>query len=132
MSLNNEMRQNIQSNLDLSSSPMGEARTAGREGSESLRTTSVTESPARTDRMMEEIVERENLKEALRRVKANKGASGVDGMTVNKLDDYLKQHWPAIREQLLSGTYRPKPVKRVEIPKPDGGVRKLGIPTVVS
>jgi RNA-directed DNA polymerase len=81
--------------------------------------------------MMEEIVERENLKEALRRVKANKGAPGVDGMTVNKLDDHLKQHWPAIREQLLSGTYRPKPVKRVEIPKPDGGVRKLGIPTVL-
>ena len=131
MSLNNDMRQNIQSNLDFSSSPTGEARRAGREGSESLRTTSVPESPARTDRMMEEIVERENLKEALRRVKANKGAPGVDGMTVDQLGDYLKQHWPAIREQLLSGTYRPKPVKRVEIPKPDGGVRKLGIPTVL-
>ena len=83
------------------------------------------------NRTMEEIVERENLKEALRRVKANKGAPGVDGMTVDQLDDHLKQHWPAIREQLLSGTYRPKPVKRVEIPKPDGGVRKLGIPTVL-
>jgi len=80
---------------------------------------------------MEEIVERENLKEALRRVKANKGAPGVDGMTVNQLDDHLKQHWPAIREQLLSGTYRPEPVKRVELPKPDGGVRKLGVPTVL-
>jgi RNA-directed DNA polymerase len=131
MSLNNDTRQNIQSNLDFSTSPTGEARGAGREGSESLRTTSVPESPARTDRMMEEIVERENLKEALRRVKANKGAPGVDGMTVNQLDDHLKQHWPAIREELLSGTYRPKPVKRVEIPKPDGGVRKLGIPTVL-
>jgi RNA-directed DNA polymerase len=81
--------------------------------------------------MMEEIVERENLKEALRRVKANKGSAGVDGMTVNQIGDYLKQHWPAIREQLLSGAYRPKPVKRVETPKPDGGVRKLGIPTVL-
>jgi RNA-directed DNA polymerase len=131
MSLNNDMRQNIQGNLDFSSSPTGEARTAGREGSESLRTTSAPESPARTDRTMEEIVERENLKEALQRVKANKGAPGVDGMTVDQLGDYLKQHWPAIREQLLSGTYRPKPVKRVEIPKPDGGVRKLGIPTVL-
>ena len=131
MSLNNEMRQNIQSNLDFSSSQTGEAQRVSREGSESLRTTSVPESPARTDRMMEEIVERENLKEALRRVKANKGAPGVDGMTVNQLDDHLKQHWPAIREQLLSGTYGPKPVKRVEIPKPDGGVRKLGIPTVL-
>jgi RNA-directed DNA polymerase len=81
--------------------------------------------------MMEEIVERENLKVALRRVRANKGAPGVDAMTVNQLGDYLKQHWLAIREQLLNGTYRPKPVKRVEIPKPDGGVRKLGIPTVL-
>jgi RNA-directed DNA polymerase len=80
---------------------------------------------------MEEIVERENLKNALRRVKANKGAPGFDGMTVDQLGDHLKQHWPAIREQLLSGTYRPKPVKRVETPKPDGGVRKLGIPTVL-
>ena len=131
MSFNSDKRQNIRSNLDFSSSPTGEARRAGREGSESLGTTSEPESSARTDRMMEEIVERENLKEALRRVKANKGSAGVDGMTVNQIGDYLKQHWPAIREQLLSGTYRPKPVKRVEIPKPDGGVRKLGIPTVL-
>jgi RNA-directed DNA polymerase len=131
MSLNNDMRQNIQSNLDFSSSQTGEAQRAEREESESLRTTSVPESLARTDRMMEEIVERENLKVALRRVKANKGAPGVDGLTVDQLDDHLKQHWPAIRERLLSGTYRPKPVKRVEIPKPDGGVRKLGIPTVL-
>jgi RNA-directed DNA polymerase len=80
---------------------------------------------------MEEVCERENLKEALRQVKANKGSSGVDGMTVVALSDYLRQHWPAIREQLLSGTYEPKPVRRVEIPKPDGGVRKLGIPTVL-
>src|SRR5664280_2852455 len=71
MSLNNDMRQNIQRNLDFSSSPTGEAQRVGREESESLRTTSVPESPARTDRMMEEIVERENLKEALRRVKAS-------------------------------------------------------------
>ncbi|MBZ5657907.1 MAG: hypothetical protein LAO56_21815 [Acidobacteriia bacterium] len=63
-------------------------------------------------------------------MKANKGSAGVDGMTVGGITDYLKQHWPAIREQLLSGTYEPKPVRRVEIPKPDGGVRKLGIPTV--
>jgi RNA-directed DNA polymerase len=80
---------------------------------------------------MEEILDGENLKEALRRVKANKGSPGVDGITVHQLDDYLKQHWPAIRDQLLSGTYKPKPVKRVEIPKPDGGVRKLGIPSVL-
>jgi RNA-directed DNA polymerase len=78
---------------------------------------------------MEEICEQENCKQALARVKANKGSPGIDGMTVEKLPDYLKQHWPEIREQLLSGTYKPQPVKRVEIPKPDGGMRKLGIPT---
>src|SRR5207237_8598931 len=89
------------------------------------------ESPANTNRLMEEICERENLKQALQQVKANKGSAGVDGMTVSGITDYLKQHWPAIREQLLSGTYEPKPVRRVEIPKPDGGVRKLGIPTVL-
>src|ERR1035437_10390863 len=131
MNLNNDMRQNIQGNLDFSSSQTGEARTAGREGSESLQTISEPESPARTDQTMEEIVERENLKAALRRVKANKGAPGVDGITCDQLGDHLRQHWPAIREQLLSGTYQPKPVRRVEIPKPDGGMRKLGIPTVL-
>jgi len=73
---------------------------------------------------MEEVCERENCKQALRRVKANKGSAGVDGMTVEQLPRHLKEHWPAIREQLLSGTYRPQPVRRVEIPKPDGGVRK--------
>ncbi len=80
---------------------------------------------------MEEVCERENLKAALQRVKANKGSPGVDGMTVIGIKDYLKQHWPAIRGQLLSGTYEPKPVRRVEIPKPDGGMRKLGIPSVL-
>src|SRR6476661_4000458 len=80
---------------------------------------------------MEVVCERENLKAALRQVKANKGSPGVDGMTVVGIKEYLKQHWPAIREQLLNGTYEPKPVRRVEIPKPDGGVRKLGIPTVL-
>jgi len=93
--------------------------------------TNGSESPANTNRLMEEVCERENLKEALRQVKANKGSSGVDGMTVAAFPDYLKQHWPAIRAQLLNGTYEPKPVRRVEIPKPDGGVRKLGIPTVL-
>ncbi len=81
---------------------------------------------------MEEVCERDNRKEALRRVKANKGSAGIDRMTVDQLDDYLKQHWPVIREQLLSGTYEPTPVQLVEIPKPDGGVRKLGIPNVAS
>ena len=81
---------------------------------------------------MEEVCERENCKQALARVKANKGSPGVDGMTVHELPEFLKQHWPAIREQLLSGTYKPQPVRRVEIQKPDGGgVRNLGIPSVL-
>jgi RNA-directed DNA polymerase len=80
---------------------------------------------------MEEVCQRENLEEALRRVRANRGSPGVDGMSTDELPDYLREHWPGIREQLLKGTYQPQPVKRVEIPKPDGGVRKLGIPTVL-
>ncbi len=131
MSLKSETQQNIQTELNFSSTSAGEAREAGREETESLSTTNDPESPARTNRLMEEVCERENLKEALRRVKANKGSAGVDGITVGGITDYLKQHWPAIREQLLNGTYEPKPVRRVEIPKPDGGVRKLGIPTVL-
>jgi RNA-directed DNA polymerase len=125
------MQQNIQTELNFSSTPAGEAREAGREEAESFPATNDPQSPARTNRLMEEVCERENLKEALRRVKANKGSAGIDRMTVDGIADYLKQHWPAIREQLLSGTYQPKPVRRVEIPKPDGGVRKLGIPTVL-
>ena len=89
------------------------------------------ESPTQTVSLMEEVCQRDNLWKALKRVQANKGAPGVDGMTVRQLPKYLKRHWPKIREQLLAGTYRPQPVKRVEIPKPDGGVRKLGIPTAL-
>src|SRR6202047_2409999 len=132
MNLGSEMQQNIQTELDFSSRSAGEAREAGREETESLSTVNDPESPASTNRLMEEVCERENLKEALRRVKANKGSPGVDGMTVGGIKDYLKEHWPAIRDQLLNGTYEPKPVRRVEIPKPDGGgVRKLGIPSVL-
>ena len=109
----------------------GEAPKCLPEGTESSAGKRGTESPAITEQLMEEVCERENCKQALKRVKANKGSAGVDGMTVQQLPEYLKQHWPAIREQLLSGTYKPQPVKRVEIPKPDGGVRKLGIPTVL-
>ncbi len=89
------------------------------------------ESPTQVDSLMEEVCQRDNLWKALKRVQANKGAPGVDGMTVGQLPKYLKRHWPKIREQLLAGTYQPQPVKRVEIPKPDGGVRKLGIPTAL-
>jgi RNA-directed DNA polymerase len=89
------------------------------------------ERPATAERLMERVVENRNVKEALRRVQANRGAPGVDGMTVQRLGRYLKHQWTTIREQLLTGTYRPQPVKRVEIPKPGGGVRVLGIPTVL-
>src|SRR5712691_11064083 len=108
MSLTGDKQQNIQMKLDFSSALTGEARGVAGEETESSVATSGSESPARTDRLMEEVCERENLKEALRQVKANKGSSGVDGMTVAALPDYLKQHWPAIREQLLNGTYEPK------------------------
>jgi RNA-directed DNA polymerase len=132
MNLKDDERQNIQMQLDFSTVLTGEAREAGREGTESSGARNGTENPASTNRLMEEVCERENLKEALRRVKANKGSPGVDGMTVGGITHYLKQHWPAIREQLLNGTYEPQPVRRVEIPKPDrGGMRKLGIPTVL-
>ena len=80
---------------------------------------------------MEKVCQRENLWQAFKRVKGNGGSPGIDGMTVDDFADYLKQHWITIREQLLSGIYQPQPVRRVEIPKPDGGMRKLGIPTVL-
>ena len=131
MNLRSDMQQNIQIELNFSVTPAGEAREAGREETESLLTMHAPERPAGTTRLMEEICDRENMEEALRRVKANKGSAGIDGMTVGGIADYLKQHWPAVRERLLNGTYKPNPVRRVEIPKPDGGVRKLGIPTVL-
>jgi RNA-directed DNA polymerase len=110
----------------------GEALRTGREGTEPPVAKREAESPAGNERLMEAICSRENLWKALRQVQANKGSPGVDGMTVRALPDYLARHWPAIREELLQGVYKPQPVKRVEIPKPDGGVRKLGIPTVDS
>jgi len=83
-------------------------------------------------KLIEEVLRRENLIAALRRVQSNKGAPGADGMTVEQLTPHLKTNWPRIREELLSGTYIPSPVLRVEIPKPDGkGMRPLGIPTVL-
>jgi RNA-directed DNA polymerase len=93
--------------------------------------TTESESPAATMHLMEEVCERENLVRAWQRVRDNKGAPGSDGMTIEDAKSYLSEHWLDIRSQLLSGTYRPRPVRRVEIPKPDGGVRKLGVPCVV-
>jgi len=84
-----------------------------------------------TEQLMEEVCDRANLVRAWKRVRQNKGSPGVDGMTIGEARGYLREHWPSIRAQLLEGAYQPQPVKRVEIPKPDGGVRKLGVPCVV-
>ena len=108
-----------------------EAPTTRRKGTESPTAKRRYESSALPESVMEEVCGRENCLRALRRVKANKGSPGIDGMKVGELPGYLKQHWPALREQLLSGSYQPQAVRRVEIAKPDGGVRKLGIPTVL-
>jgi group II intron reverse transcriptase/maturase len=81
--------------------------------------------------LMEKVVENGNVKQALRRVELNNGAPGIDGMQVKDLRIYLRKNWPVIKEQLLNGTYKPVPVRRVEIPKLDGGVRLLGIPTAL-
>ncbi|MGB4940958.1 MAG: group II intron reverse transcriptase/maturase [Blautia wexlerae] len=83
------------------------------------------------DTLLNELLSDENLKIAKQRVKKNKGASGIDGMEVKELDEYLSKHLDEIKEQIRNKKYSPKPVKRVEIPKPDGGVRNLGVPTVV-
>ncbi len=101
------------------------------EGTEPSTAERGTESPAASEPLMEEMLERDNLKQALRRVRRNGGSPGIDGMTVDGLSGHLREHWPTYRLQLLEGTYRPQPVRRVEIPKPSGGVRKLGIPTVL-
>ena len=81
--------------------------------------------------LLEEILSRENMRLAYKKVKANKGASGIDGITIEEIDDYLKENWVNIRDKIRKRKYKPKPVRRVEIPKPDGGMRNLGVPTVV-
>jgi RNA-directed DNA polymerase len=89
------------------------------------------EGPSEDEDLMEQVVERDNLVRALKQVQSNGGSPGLDGMTVEELAPYLKEHWPRLKQALLEGTYQPQPVKRVEVPKPQGGVRKLGVPTVV-
>src|SRR6266436_3275824 len=124
-------RQKNQLELAFTAESRSEAPRAAEEGTEALVAKGEAESPAVMERLMEEVCERENCLRAWRRVKANQGSPGVDGRRIQQFPEYLKQHWPAIREQLLSGKYKPQPVRRVEIPKPDGGTRKLGIPTVL-
>src|SRR6202023_265541 len=126
-----EKRQKNQIKLAFLPERTSETRKAPEEGIETFTAKRGTESPtSSTEKLMEEACEWENYTQALKRVTANKGKPGIDGMTVEELPGYLKEHWLTIREQLLTGSYRPQPVRRVEIPKPDGGMRKLGIPTV--
>lgn len=127
-----DKRQKNQLRLAFGEEGRSEASRAPREGAATLAAERRNESLAKnSEQLMEEVCERENCLQALKRVKSNQGSAGLDGMTVGALTVYLKEHWPAIREQLLSETYKPQPVRRVEIPKPDGGVRQLGIPTVL-
>ena len=107
----------------------GEALRDSRQGTEPPAASRETESPAETRFLMEVVAGRENMEKALKRVMANKGSPGADGMRVSELPGHLEANWDEIKEQLLSGTYHPSPVRRVEIPKPNGGKRPLGIPT---
>ncbi len=130
MELTSAERQKIQLELAFSRAGGGEASSSLGEGTEVLVANRETQSLECTEQLMEEVVERENLKQALKRVQSNQGGPGIDKMTVDELPVHLKEHWRTIREQLLQGTYRPQPVKRVEIPKSGGGVRKLpSLPT---
>ena len=126
------MRRKNQLELAFGTEARGEAPSAGPEGTEARAAHAEREGPAAVlGPCMEAVVERENLKKALSQVKRNKGAPGIDGMTVDDLAAHLKEHWPAIRAQLLDGAYKPQPVRRVEIPKASGGTRPLGVPTVL-
>ena len=124
-------RQKTRQQPNRTSSARGETPSIDHTGAEPIMASPDPESPAATTHLMEEVCERENLVRAWQRVRDNKGAPGADGMTISDAVGYLREHWPSIGSQLLDGTYRPQPVRRVEIPKPDGGVRKLGVPCVV-
>ncbi|GMT41713.1 MAG: group II intron reverse transcriptase/maturase [bacterium] len=124
-------RRKIQLELAFMAEARGEAPSAVHEVTETLMTERGSGSPAEIKSLMERVCERTNLIRAYRKVKSNKGSPGVDGITVGQLSGFIRRYWPKIRASLLEGTYKPKPVKRVEIPKPGGGVRKLGIPTAL-
>jgi group II intron reverse transcriptase/maturase len=115
--------------MELPMNGRGEASSEQRSG-EAFSATSGT-GRSGSDHLMEMVVEPGNLRAALKRVKANKGSPGIDGMTVEALPAYLRENWDRLRAQLLDGSYQPQPVRQQEIPKAGGGVRKLGIPTVV-
>ena len=117
--------------MELPPDPRGAASTAERSGEAWLAAHGERRSGLDDPQLMERVIEAGNLTRALRRVRRNKGSPGVDGRTVDDLLDDLRDHWPTIREQLLTGRYQPSVIKRVELAKPDGGVRLLGIPTVL-
>src|SRR6185295_6679365 len=124
-------RQKNQLKLTFTYVRKNEARTEVQKNTEPSMARYEAERLAESERLMEDVCEAKNLKQALRRVKANRGSAGIDGMKVEELPKWLIENWSKMREELLSGQYRPEAVKRVEIAKPDGGTRKLGIPTVV-
>jgi len=126
-----EKRQKIQLELAFAAEGKGEAPSPVVEGAKTFAAACEPESPESTEWLMEGVCERGNLKKALKRVRSNRGSPGVDGMTVDELPGYLREHWPTLRDQLLSGAYVPQAVKRVEIPKPGGGVRRLGVPSAL-
>ncbi len=115
--------------LELPLEGRGEAPSVERSGQAPLATTG-NDCPA-AGLLMDEVLSRPNLMRALKRVRRNRGSPGIDGMTVDSLGDWLKENWRCVREQLLAGAYQPMPVRRVSIPKRDGGERELGIPTVL-
>ena len=124
----NALQQSNQQELNL---PKCQGKAPVHVSSEAFIAARLSESPTGKVRLLESIMERENMSRALRQVVSNKGAPGVDGMKVTQLQAYLKRHWPKIKESLLDGSFEPMPARRKEIPKPDGGVRLLGIPTVL-
>jgi len=126
-----DRRQKNQNKLASKARVGSEASDGAMRGFESFEAVGTTESLAETEHMLEEVLDKENLKEALNKVLENEGAAGIDGMTVDKLPDYLKENWKRIRNELLEGSYTPRAVRRVEIPKATGGVRQLGIPCAI-
>jgi RNA-directed DNA polymerase len=132
LTLVGEQQQKNQYSLVFDMEDKGEAPKDHAEGTEAPPATDTSERPADDEHLMERVCEPANIQAALKHVMRNKGAPGTDGLAVEDLPAHLETHWPAIRSRLLAGTYRPQPVRRVEIPKPGGGgVRKLGIPTVL-
>lgn len=126
-----DKRQKNQLELAFTAERKGEARMPDGKGTESSLARYESESLAESERLMEAVCEPRNLKQALRRVKGNNGSPGIDGMKTEELAGWLIRNWERAREEMLTGRYQPQPVKRVEIEKPDGGKRKLGIPTVI-